>query len=167
MPNVASDRLNAAEAGMVRRGGPIPLLGLLTAVASWFEERHIELLVEAGFDDLRRAHNAVLVHLPADGIRLTDLAERAGMSKQAMAELVADLVDKGYLDRVPDPTDRRAKLLVIRERGDAAHRATLEIFARIEDELAHVVGAGAVEDTRATLTDVLERVVLGRSSATS
>lgn len=167
MPNAASDRLNAAQAGMLRRGGPIPLVGLLTAVAGWFEERHIELLAEAGFDDVRRAHNAVMIHLSADGIRLTELAERAGMSKQAMAELVADLVAKGYLDRVPDPTDRRAKLIVIRERGDAAHRATLEIFARIEDELADVVGVDALESTRATLTEVLERVVLGRAPGAS
>lgn len=167
MPSPSTDRLNAAEAGMVRRGGPIPLIGLLSAIGTWFEERHIDLLTEAGFDDVRRAHNAVLIHLPDDGIRLTHLAERAGMSKQAMAELVAELVDKGYVERVPDPTDRRAKLLVARERGDAAHRATLEIFARIEQELAEVIGAEALESTRATLTDVLERVVLSQARAAS
>src|SRR5688500_13722330 len=95
--------LNAAEAGMVRRGGPIPLIGLLSAVGGWMERRHIELLAEAGFDDIRRAHNAVFMHVPAEGIRLTDLAAAAGISKQAMAELVDDVIAKGYLRRVPDP----------------------------------------------------------------
>lgn len=51
---------------------------------------------DAGFDDVRRAHNAVFVNVPAEGRRLTDLADDADMSKQAMGELVDDLVDEGF-----------------------------------------------------------------------
>lgn len=145
---------------MVRRGGPIPLIGLLTVVARWIEQRLLQLLAEAGFPEIRRAHTAVITNLPASGARLTDLAESAGISKQAMAELVAELVSHGYLDRTADPTDRRAKLLVMTDRAKAAHAATLEIFTEIERELADVVSQAALEHVRETLTDLLQSIAL-------
>lgn len=87
----------------------------------------------------------------------------AGVSKQAMAELVNELVDKRYLRRIPDPTDGRAKLIVMADRGDAAHTVTLEAFRTIEAELADAVGDEPLEQVRTTLTEVLEGVILGRS----
>jgi DNA-binding MarR family transcriptional regulator len=156
----AQDPLNAAEAGMVRRGGPIPLVGLLTAVARWIEHRHMGAFADAGYDDVRVSHNAVFTRIPADGIRLTELAAQAGVSKQAMAELVDELVGKGYLERIPDPADGRAKLLVMADRGAASHEVTLRIFADIEAELAAVVGAERLDEVRAVLTQVLVEVVL-------
>jgi DNA-binding MarR family transcriptional regulator len=160
VPEPAQDQLNAAEAGMVRRGGPIPLVGLLTAVARWIEHRHMTSFADAGYDDVRVAHNAVFTRIPAGGIRLTDLAAQSGVSKQAMAELVDELVAKGYLERVPDPADGRAKLLVMAPRGAASHEVTLRIFADIEAELAAVVGPERLEEVRDVLTQVLSEVVL-------
>jgi DNA-binding MarR family transcriptional regulator len=152
--------LNAAELGMLRRGGPIPLIGLLTAVTRWIEQRHLEQLARAGFPEIRRAHTSVVVHLPSGGMRLTDLAEAAGISKQAMAELVDDLEAHGYLERTPDPTDGRAKLLMMTDRARAAHAATLQIFADIEAEFAAAVGEAALEQARSTLGGILHSVVL-------
>ena len=105
-------------------------------------------MAAAGFDDVRRAHNSVFVNLPAEGRRLTGLADAADMSKQAMGELVDDLVDKGYLAREPDPTDGRAKLIVWADRGERAHRATLEAFATIEHELGEVFGHDRLGELR-------------------
>jgi DNA-binding MarR family transcriptional regulator len=152
--------LNAAEAGMLRRGGPIPLIGLLTAITRWIEQRHLEQLAEAGFPEIRLAHTPIVVNLTSEGMRLTDLARAAGISKQAMAELVDDLEAHGYLDRMPDPTDGRAKLLVMTERARRAHVATLQIFAAIEAELAVAVGSPALEQARDTLGDIMHSVVL-------
>lgn len=143
-PDVASER-------MLARPGPPPLVAFLRPLLDWFEDRHLELMAEAGFDDVRRAHNAVFVNLPAEGRRLTDLADAADMSKQAMGELVSDLVAKGYVDRVPDPTDGRAKLIVWDDRGERAHRATMQAFARIETELAATVGRDRFEALRGEL----------------
>lgn len=152
---------------MLRRGGPIPLLGLLTAVTRWIEQRHLELLARAGFPEIRRAHTPVVVNLPSGGIRLTDLAQAAEISKQAMAELVEDLEAHGYLERIPDPTDGRAKLLVMTDRARAAHAATLQIFADIEAELAAAVGLPALQQMRDILGDILRSVVLeGQRRAT-
>jgi DNA-binding MarR family transcriptional regulator len=160
MPAQQPQPLNAAEVGMLRRGGPIPLIGLLTAITRWIEERHLDQLELAGFPEIRRAHTPVVVHLHSGGMRLTDLAEAAGISKQAMAELVDDLEAHGYLERTPDPTDGRAKLLMMTDRAHMAHAATLQIFADIEAELSAAVGVAAFEHVRSTLVDIVHSVVL-------
>jgi len=107
-----------------------------------------------GFDDVRRAHNAVFVNLPADGARLTELSNDADVSKQAMGELVDDLEAKGYVARIPDPTDGRAKLIVWAARGESAHRATLGAFAEIEAELSSAAGAQAILELRTALVAI-------------
>lgn len=137
-----------------RPEGP-PLIGFLSPLVDWWHDRHLELMAAAGFDDVRGAHNSVFVHLPAEGRRLTGLAEAAGMSKQAMAELVDDLVAKDYLAKVPDPTDGRAKLIVWAERGLAAHEATMTAFGRIEAEVEEVLGADELAELRQGLATLL------------
>ena len=82
-----------------------PLLFFLIPLVEWFESRHIELIREDTFPEARRAFNPVFIHLPAEGCRLTELAQKANMSKQAMSELVDELVGLGYLVRFPDPKD--------------------------------------------------------------
>lgn len=151
--------LNAAERGFVKRGD-IPLIGLLTALTRWWVDRHFELLAQAGFDDLRPAHNAVVVNLPRKGLRLTELASIAGVSKQAMAELVDDLASKGYLQREPDPADGRAKIITWAARGDAAHTFTLKAFAEIEHEMAAITGKRPMAQMRGSLQELFARLVL-------
>lgn len=145
--------LNAVERGILDRA-EVPLLAPLTVVTSWWERRHVDLMAEVGFDDMRVAHNAVMAYLPADGMRLTDLARTARISKQAMAELVADLEAKGYVKRIADPTDGRAKIITWDERGHAAYEATIKIFARIEQEVTAMVGQPAMTGLRNGLLTV-------------
>src|SRR5690348_3263383 len=86
-----------------------PNLGILLRVPyQQVVDRVIAGLAEAGFDDLTPAHTAVFQHIETDGSRLTDLARRAQMTKQSMGYLVDNLERLGYLERRPDPTDRRA-----------------------------------------------------------
>jgi DNA-binding MarR family transcriptional regulator len=112
----------------------------------------MEALASAGFDDQRPAHNAVFANVPPEGIRLTELAQRAGMSKQAMGELVSDLEALGYLDRRPDPEDGRAKLIEFTERGWTAVAVALEAFKHIEDGFTRKVGRQEMRNLRATIT---------------
>lgn len=151
-------RLDPASEGMLRRPGGPPLVALLRPLLDWFETRHLELMRDAGFDDVRRAHNAVFVNVPAEGRRLTDLADDADMSKQAMGELVDDLVDKGYFERIPDPTDGRAKLIVWADRGERAHAATMRAFATIEAEAEAVLGDERYADVRRALFELVRGV---------
>lgn len=88
-------------------------------------------LARAGFADLRSAHLVVFQHLEVDGSRLTDLAARAHMTKQSMWALVGDLESMGYVERVPDPGDGRARIVRRTERGwavEAAARASVRAF---------------------------------------
>ena len=111
-------------------------------------------LAAAGFDDLRPAHAAVFQHIEAGGSRLTDLAERAQITKQSMGYLVDYLEQRGYLERRPDPTDRRAALVCLTERGWDQIRAALATIAEIEAEWASKLGNPRMEQLRETLTEL-------------
>src|SRR5690349_11285700 len=74
-------------------------------------------LAEAGYDDLHPRHGAVLAYLDEDGIRATDLARLSGRHKQIVGRIVDELEQLGYVERRPDPGDRRAKLILPTERG--------------------------------------------------
>src|SRR5579864_2944933 len=111
-------------------------------------------LAEAGFDDLRPAHTAVFQHIEAGGSRLTDLAERAQITKQSMGYLVDYLVERGYLERRPDPSDRRAALISLTDRGWEQVRAALTIIAALEEEWTSGLGAQRMEQLRELLNDL-------------
>ena len=95
----------------------IPLPPLLeNAREAGFEELH-RRLAERGYADIRHAHGCVFRWVEPEGTRLTELAELAGHSKQAVGEFVCDLEARGYVERVPDPADGRAKIIRLTERG--------------------------------------------------
>lgn len=124
-------------------------------------ERHMvnalqEHLVAAGFVDHRAVHHNVMAHVTYDGVRLTDLAERAGITKQAMSELVRDLVKLGYLQTRPDPDDGRAKLITFTARGREAVDAATSAFGSIDRALAKEIGSQALEALRHSLLGVIE-----------
>ena len=106
-------------------------------------ERIREGVVAAGHP-IRAAHSAVFVNIDREGSRLTRLAERAAMTPQAMGELVDDLVARGYLERIPDPADRRAKLIVLTDLGYQALQAAFDTILDIEAELLAALGAGGL-----------------------
>src|SRR4051812_21531812 len=111
-------------------------------------------LAEAGFDEIRPAHTAVFQHIEAGGSRLTDLAERAQITKQSMSYLVDYLEERGYLERHPDPTDRRVALIRLTDRGWDEVRAALAIIAQIEDEWTQRLGVTRMRQLREALADV-------------
>ncbi|HVW42557.1 MAG TPA: MarR family transcriptional regulator [Amycolatopsis sp.] len=99
----------------------------------------------------RPAHATVFIHMENEGIRLTRLAEKAMMTPQAMGELVDDLERLGYLRRVPDPTDRRAKLIVFTDQGRAALDSAFEVIARVERDLERLLGPRKLASLQAML----------------
>ncbi len=111
-------------------------------------------LADAGFDDLRPAHTVVFQHIRAEGSRLTELAERAQITKQSMGYLVDYLEQQGYLERRPDPTDRRAALVCLTERGWEEVRTALAIIAAIEDEWTLALGERRMQQLRKLLVEL-------------
>lgn len=111
-------------------------------------------LADAGFDDIRPAHTVVFQHIEAGGSRLTDLAERAQITKQSMGYLVDHLEQRGYLERRPDPSDRRAALISLTDRGWEQVRAALRIIAAIEEEWTGKLGRPRMQQLRELLDDL-------------
>jgi DNA-binding MarR family transcriptional regulator len=107
----------------------------------------------------------VLAHIDiATGTRATVLAERAGVSKQAIGEVVDDLVSRGYVRRAPDPADARAKLVQLTRRGQKLIDAAYEVIAGIEDALVAAAGPRSVAATRKTLAALIDVCAEGGTS---
>ena len=98
--------------------------------------------LRAEFPELHAAHLIVfqVIDHPPDGSRLTELAERAQTTKQAMGQLVDALEQGGYVERIPDPADRRAKRIRLTDRGWAVHERGGQIVAELQTAWANVLG---------------------------
>jgi DNA-binding MarR family transcriptional regulator len=108
-------------------------------------------LAERGFADVRPAHSSVFRYILPKGSRVSDLAERAGMTKQSMAYLAQSLTELGYTAISPDPDDGRAKLVTLTERGEAVWRALVDLSAEAETEAADLLGPDRLTALRADL----------------
>ena len=113
-------------------------------------------LAERGHPDVRPAHGAVFQYLDAAGTTVSTLAERAQMTKQAMGELVAYLEERGYVDRVPDPSDRRAKLVRPTAKGREVYAIVRELIPELEQRLVETIGATRVRQLRRDLQTIQE-----------
>ncbi|HLZ70748.1 MAG TPA: MarR family transcriptional regulator [Dehalococcoidia bacterium] len=112
-------------------------------------------LADAGYPDIRPAHGIVFQHLRAEGVRVTELAERAQLTKQYIGTLVADLLARGYLERVPDPADGRAKLVRMTERGWELTRVAEAIIAELEAGWVERVGPQRLKQLRHRLEHLI------------
>ena len=109
-----------------------------------------EKLDVVGYDDLRRNHGLVFQYIGA-GARVVDLARRAQMTKQSMAEIVAYLEERGYVTRAVDPSDARAKIVRLTPKGEAAQPAALTAITEIEAEWKALFGEARFERLRREL----------------
>jgi DNA-binding MarR family transcriptional regulator len=125
---------------MSSTGVPILIGALLRAPAQAIHRRLIAGLNRAGFDELKLPHMAVLQYPGLDGFRPTELAERAGMSKQAMNQLLQSLERYGYLTRAGVDDTSRARVVSLTDRGRAAWDTMVEILGDIETEWRETLG---------------------------
>lgn len=135
---------------------PEPLnLGLLLLIPyRSLENRVFAALAAAGFDDFTPAQAKVFQRIAPGGSRLTDLAEQAQITKQSAGFLIDQLARAGYVERVPDPTDARARLVRIAPRGAMAVPVAAAVVAEVEAEWTAHLGADRVARLREILTDL-------------
>src|SRR4051794_2264339 len=132
----------------------IPLAGLFDiAHEAFFRDFRAEL-EQTEFADLRPTHGCVFRFVRGPGMRPTVLAEMAGMTKQSVGEIVDDLVARGYVKRIPDPEDKRAKLICLTERGERAQATGLALFAKVEQQWAERYGAKRMAQLRELLEEI-------------
>jgi len=117
------------------------LIGALLRVpAQAVHRRIIHELNTVGFEELRVPHMAVLQFPGPDGVRPGTLAERAGISKQAMNQLLRSLEHLGYIVRSDSPNEGRARIIRLTKRGRAAYSRIHEILREIEREWSAELG---------------------------
>ena len=132
-------------------------VGLLLKLPYLAVERHLtRRLHELGFAELRPAHYAVFQALMPQGSRLTELAERAGMTKQSMGYLVDYLEEHRYLQRVPDPDDQRAQLIRVTNKAKKLDDAVEAVLEELHDAWAARLGKAKFRQLR----DLLGELVL-------
>ena len=128
-------------------------LGLLCYYpARAMEARVFAAIAEAGFTDLTIAQGRVAARIGPPGTRVTELAEQAGVTKQTAGYLVDQLERAGYVRRIPDPADARARLVQIADRGEAVREVARATEAAVEAEWTAHLGPRATEQLRRVLT---------------
>ncbi|MBK7250895.1 MAG: MarR family transcriptional regulator [Gammaproteobacteria bacterium] len=126
----------------------------LTEIAKDFQRRALARFAGHGHKGLQPAHTAVITNLGLEGTRLTDLARRAAMTKQGMGQLVDELEHLGYVERTPDPTDNRAKIVRFTRRGRRLMSHGIELGEAIQGEYARLIGRRHLKTLRDTLEDL-------------
>jgi len=118
------------------------------------DSKIVDGVVGAGYPQ-KPSHSAVFAQIKPEGSRLTELARGANMTPQAMGELVDELEQLGYVERRPDPTDRRAKLIVLTETGRACIAAGIVTIDGLEHEIADKIGERGHRELRRLLERLL------------
>src|SRR5713101_8457265 len=133
-----------------------PLIGLLLRLLYQHYAQDIDAaLHEAGFGDLRPPHANVFPFVPPEGITVSELAALARVRKQTMAQAVEQLERMGYVERRPNPRDRRSRLVFLTARGASVKPVTHATAARVEEHWAELTSPGEIEALRASLTRLL------------
>jgi DNA-binding MarR family transcriptional regulator len=134
-----------------RQANTIAMLGQAYSLLGF---KIVDGVVGAGYPQ-KPSHSAVFAQIKREGSRLTDLAKGANMTPQSMGELVTELVELGYVERRPDPTDGRAKLIVLTERGNACVDAGESTIHGLEERITEVLGVRGHRQLRTLLAKLL------------
>ncbi len=125
---------------------------LLNNAVRRFEDRVLRLMADSGYADARISHVNLTRNLDREGTRLTELATRAGMTKQAMGELVDQCAGIGLVERTSDPADKRARIVQFTPQG----LAWLDAFRRAVDQAEHEMRADLGSTRHDTVRNALK-----------
>ncbi|HTD80273.1 MAG TPA: MarR family transcriptional regulator [Chloroflexota bacterium] len=134
-------------------------LGLLLRLLhqQWVQAIHAAL-DDAGFGDVRPSHANVFTFVPAAGIQVSELTQLAHVRKQTMAQAVEELEQLGYVERRPDPNDRRARLVFLTSRGELVRPVAMAAGRRVEARWAALASTQQIEALRHSLLLLLRQV---------
>jgi DNA-binding MarR family transcriptional regulator len=136
-----------------------PLIGLLLRLVyqHYSDDVHTALR-DAGFGDIRAPHANVFPFVPPDGITVSELAELAHVRKQTMGQAVEQLEHMGYVERRPNPDDRRSRLVFLTDRGASVRPVTHATAERVEERWAQLTSPEELEAMRASLLHLLSEL---------
>ncbi|PGL73196.1 MarR family transcriptional regulator [Bacillus sp. AFS055030] len=113
-------------------------------------------LSERGFDDLKPTHGFLFKCILPNGATGNELADKLGITKQAVSKMVDYLEERGYVKRHSHPTDKRGKTIVISERGQLAIKEKEEIVAELEKSFIQKIGSKRMDNLKEDLRKVVE-----------
>lgn len=134
-------------------------LQVLFKVARLLDERALARVAERHGARLRRSHMSLFPHIALEGTRVTDLADKLGISKQAVSQLVDDLEALGVLARVVDEHDARARRVIFTPRGREGFFEGLAVLRDLETELAVAIGKQRADHLRDALLAALDHLL--------
>jgi DNA-binding MarR family transcriptional regulator len=134
---------------------PLAIGALLRLAWQAVRERIYEGVLEAGYTDLSRAQVFLLRWPPFDGLRPSEIATRNQLSRQAINDLLSDLEKKSYLERIPDPTDGRARIVRFTERGWDLTQVIRDMSFTTEREWTRAIGEARFAEFRDTLRELV------------
>lgn len=137
------------------QAGPLMIGALVAIIDQELRRRVTAALHASGFSDYRATYRGIFMWTRAEGSRITELAKLAQITQQSMSELVAELERRGYVERTPDPTDRRAVLVRRTERGWHVNAISRQAVAEAQAEWESQLGAPEY----AHLLEALRRIV--------
>jgi DNA-binding MarR family transcriptional regulator len=136
-----------------------PQLGLLLRLASQQWAQAIEAaLAEAGFDDIRPPHANVFTFARPQGIQVSELTRVARVRKQTMAQAVEELEELGYVERRPDPNDRRARLVFLTKRGEKVRPIAVAAGRQVAKRWAELTSQEEMKSLQRSLEALLARL---------
>lgn len=136
-----------------------PQLGLLLRLLHQQWTQAVEVaLEEAGFGDIRPPHANVFTFVPAEGIQVSELTKLARVRKQTMAQAVEELEQLGYVERRPDPRDRRGRLVFLTVRGQAVRPIAAGTGRLVDQRWAALTSREEIDGLRLALQSLLDRL---------
>jgi DNA-binding MarR family transcriptional regulator len=127
---------------------------MMRTTVAWVREHVYSQVAKAGFDDLGRAHVAMFRYPTLEGLRPTEIAEQLQITKQSVNDLLAYLEKHGYIVRVPDPTDGRARIIRLTVKGRRLEDAVYDAAGSAEQAIADLLGPRRFPQLRQSLEDV-------------
>jgi DNA-binding MarR family transcriptional regulator len=145
------------RAGVTTGQGNRYVGAILRVVWQWVRDQMYEGVVAAGYDDLSAAHVGLWRYPGLDGLRPSQLADLAGITKQSVNDLLGHLERHGYLGRVPDPADGRARVIRLTSKGRRLQQTIYAEAGAAEMQIAEILGPRRFAQLHSSLELLAER----------
>jgi len=130
----------------------------LDNVSEEFHRRRRDKLQARGYNGLKLSFHAVLSNIVFSGTRLVDIAEINGMTKQAIGQIADEIEELGYIKRIPDAHDGRAKNLVLTELGEQLLQDSVNMVEEVEAEFASLIGEEKIQQLANILAELSDKI---------
>lgn len=135
------------------------MIGALLSIPSFdLSARIHQRLHYRGFREVTDSNSTVMKLLGTEGDRITELARKAGMTKQSMGYLVEQLEAASYVERVADPMDARAVIIRRTKKGWAYNRAAADEVAKLQEEWAQLLGPAKMKALKSLLAELVAKL---------